>query len=61
MMVSVAISCPLHNLNILWYIIMILYGDVEEVMMICPIQEWQLSLSYFFSSPEPKTLEELIV
>ena len=40
LIVSDAISCPLHNLNTLWYITMIPYSYV---------QEWQLSLSYFLS------------
>ena len=42
-------SCPLCNLNTLWYIIMILHSYVEQVMTMCPVQEWQLSLPYFFS------------
>ena len=29
LIVSDAISCPLHNLKTLWYIIMILYSNVE--------------------------------
>ena len=46
-MVSDAVSCPLHNLKTIWNILMILYSYVEQVMMMCHIQEWQLSLSYF--------------
>ena len=34
-----AISCPLHNLNTLWYIIMILNSYVEQVLMISRVQE----------------------
>ena len=49
LIVSCAISCPLHNLKILWYIVMILYSYVEQVLMMCRVQEWQLSLSYFLS------------
>ena len=37
--VSDAISCPLHNLNTLWYIIMILYSYVEQIMMTCLVKE----------------------
>ena len=37
--VSDAILCPLHNLNTVYYIIMILYSYVEQVMMICRVQE----------------------
>ena len=48
-MVSDAISCALHNLNTVWYNFMILYSYVEQVIMMCRVQEWQLSLSYFFS------------
>ena len=48
-MVSDAISCPLHNLNTLWNIIMILHSYVEQVMMMCSVQEWQLLLLYFLS------------
>ena len=44
---SYAISCPLYNLNTLWNIIMILHSYVEQVMTMCHVQEWQLSLSYF--------------
>ena len=28
---------------------MILYSYLEQVMLMCPIQEWQLWLSYFLS------------
>ena len=34
-----AISCLLHNLNTLWYIIMILHSYVEQVLMISRVQE----------------------
>ena len=47
LMVSDPISFPLHNLNTVWYIIIILYTYVEQVMTMCRVQEWQLSLSYF--------------
>ena len=40
------LSC---NLNTLWNIILILHSYVEKVMTMCPVQEWQLSLSYFLS------------
>ena len=47
-MVSDAISCPLHiMLKIVWNVIMILHSYVEQIMTMCRIQEWQLSLSYF--------------
>ena len=49
LIVSDAISCPLHNLKSLWYIIMIRYSYVEQVLMMFRVQEWQLSLSYFLS------------
>ena len=51
LIVSDAISCPLHNLKSLWYItcIKILYNCVEQVLTMCCVQEWQLSLSYFLS------------
>ena len=49
LMVSDAILCPLHNLKTVWNIIMILYSYVEQVMTMCRVQEWQLSLSYFLS------------
>ena len=42
-----AILCPLYNLNALWNLIMILHSYVEQVMMVCHVQEIQLSLSYF--------------
>ena len=45
LMVSDAISCPLHNLKIVWHILMILYSYVEQVMTMYRIREWQLSLS----------------
>ena len=35
LIVSDAISCQLHNLNTLWYIILILHSYVEQVMMMC--------------------------
>ena len=49
LMVSDAISCPLHNLKTVRNIIMILHSYVEQVMRMCRVQEWQLSLSYFLS------------
>ena len=49
LVVSDVILCPLHNLNTLWYIIMTLYSYVEQVLTMCRVQEWQLSLSYFLS------------
>ena len=49
LIISYAISCLLYNLNTLWNIIMILHSYVEQVMMMCHIQVWQLSLSYFLS------------
>ena len=49
LMISDTISCPLPNLKTVWIILMIHYSCVEQVMMICCIQEWQLSLSYFLS------------
>ena len=49
LMVLDAISRLLHNLNTLWYIIMILYSYVEQVLTMSRVQEWQLSLSYFLS------------
>ena len=48
-MVSDAISCPLHNLKTFWNVIMILDSYVEQVMTMCRVQEWQLSLSSFLS------------
>ena len=52
-MVSDAISCPLHNLKTVWNIIMIhvLHSYVELVMMMCHIQELQLSFLCFLSIP----------
>ena len=47
LMGSDAFSCPFHNLNTLWNIIMILHSYMEQVMTMCHVQEWQLSLSYF--------------
>ena len=44
-----AISCPLSNFNTLWNIIMILHSYVEQVMTMCCVQKWQLSLSYFLT------------
>ena len=44
-----AYSCLRYNLNALWNIIMILHSYVEQVMTMCHIQEWQLSLSYCLS------------
>ena len=49
LMVSDAISCPLHSLKTFWNILMILYNYVEQVMTMCRIHKWQLSLSYFLS------------
>ena len=49
LMVSDAISCPLHNLKTIWNIIMILHRYVEQVMTMCHVQEWQLSFLYFLS------------
>ena len=49
LMVSDAISCLLYKLKTVWNIMMILYSCVEQVMRMCRIQEWQLSLSYFLS------------
>ena len=46
---SDAISCLLHNLNNLWYIIMILHSYIEQDLTMRGIQELQLSLSYFLS------------
>ena len=47
LMVSNAILCPFHNLKTVRNILMILYSYVEQVMRMCRLQEWQLSLSYF--------------
>ena len=41
LMVSVVISCPLHNLKTVWNILIILYSYVEQVRAMCCIQEWQ--------------------
>ena len=49
LMVSDAILCPVHNLKIVWNISMILYSYKEQVMTMCPIQEWQLLQLYFLS------------
>ena len=49
LMVSDAISCPLHNLKTICTIIMTLYSYVEQVLTMCRVQERQLSLSYFLS------------
>ena len=49
LMVSDAISCPLHNLKTLRYIIMICNSYVDYVLIICRVEKWQLSLSYFLS------------
>ena len=46
LMVSDAISCPLHNLKTIRNIFMILDSYVEQVMTMCRKQEWQLSLTY---------------
>ena len=43
LMVSDAVSCPLHNLKKVWNIIMILHS-----MAICRVQEWQLSFYTFW-------------
>ena len=39
LMVSDAISCPLHNLKTVWNIIMILHSIVEQAMTICRLQK----------------------
>ena len=39
LIVSDAILCPLNNLKTLWYIIMILYSYVEDILMMCRVQE----------------------
>ena len=44
LMVSDAISFPLHNVNTLWYIIMILYNYVEQVLTIRRILECHFPL-----------------
>ena len=48
-MVSDANLCPLHNLKTDLNIIMILHSYVEQVMMMCRVQELQLSFLYFLS------------
>ena len=45
--VSGAISCLLHNLNALWYIIIIRNSYDKQVLTMCCLQEWQLSPLYF--------------
>ena len=47
LMVSYVISCPLHFFKTVWNILKIFYSYVEQVVTMCRIQEWQLSLSYF--------------
>ena len=37
------------NFNTLYCIIIILHSYVEQVMMMCQVQEWQLLLSYFLN------------
>ena len=49
LMVSEVILCPLHNLKTVWNILTILYSNVEQVMTMCRIQEWQPSLLNFLS------------
>ena len=49
LIISDAILCPLYNLNTLWNMIIILYSYIEQVMTVCRVKEWQLSLSYFLS------------
>ena len=49
LMISDAISCPLHNLKTVWNIIMIHHSYVEQVMTMYCVQEWQLSFLYFLS------------
>ena len=49
LIVSGAISYLLCNLSTLWKIIMILRSYVEQMITMCRVQEWQLSLSYFLS------------
>ena len=39
LIVSDAISCPLHTLKTLWYFIMILHGYIEHILMMCRVQE----------------------
>ena len=49
LIVSGAILCPLHNLKTVRYYKMILKRYVEQILTMCHVQEWQLSLSYFLS------------
>ena len=42
------ISCPLCKSKTLWNIFMILGKNVEQDQTACLVQEWQLSLSYFW-------------
>ena len=50
LIVSDAISCLLHNLNALWYIIIILYSyDKQNLTYMSHVQELQLSPLYFLS------------
>ena len=39
LMVSDAISCPLHNLKTVWNTLMIIYSYVEQVMTIFRVKE----------------------
>ena len=69
--VSDAISCRLHNLKIVWNIIMILHSYVVQVMAVCCLQEWQLSFLYFLSylplmvegtiPPDLKTIRNIFI
>ena len=43
------LSCPLNNLNTVWNILMIHQSYVEQVMTMCRVQKWELSLYYFLS------------
>ena len=47
LMVSDAILCTLRNLKTLWNIIMILHSYLDKVIMMCHVQEWQLSFLFF--------------
>ena len=51
------ISC-LHNMNALWYIIIILYSDDKKVLMMCPVQDGRMTvlmdLVFILHSPPPK-------
>ena len=49
LIISVAISCQLYNLNTAWNIIMILQSYVEQVMTMCHVQERQFLFVYFLS------------